>query len=84
MADDGQNFGILQDLQVHLRTARVPLENLSTLVQEGDEQLVERFLSENVKVEGQGQAVVHSQLYIGKCEGESSRSGCGKQPVVHW
>ncbi|XP_052246994.1 ankyrin repeat and SOCS box protein 11-like isoform X2 [Dreissena polymorpha] len=64
MADDGQNFGILQDLQVHLRTARVPLENLSTLVQEGDEQLVERFLSENVKVEGQGQAVVHSQLYI--------------------
>ncbi|XP_052799471.1 uncharacterized protein LOC128231078 isoform X2 [Mya arenaria] len=76
MAEDGQNFGILQDLQVHLRTAKVPLENLSTLVQEGDEQqqrcildsasqeLVERFLSENVKVEGQGPEVIHSQLYI--------------------
>lgn len=39
MAEDGQNFGILQDLQVHLRTAKVPLENLSTLVQEGDEKV---------------------------------------------
>lgn len=39
MADDGQNFGILQDLQVHLRTAKIPLDNLSTLAQEGDEQV---------------------------------------------
>jgi len=40
MADNGQNYGILQDLQVHLRTAKVPLENLSTLVQEGDEEVM--------------------------------------------
>jgi hypothetical protein len=39
MAEDGQNFGILQDLQVHLRTAKIPVENLSTLAQEGDEQV---------------------------------------------
>jgi len=39
MAEEGQHFGILQDLQVHLRTARVPLDNLSTLVQEGDERV---------------------------------------------
>jgi len=28
-------------------------------------QLVEQFLSENIKVEGQGAEVIHSQLYIG-------------------
>lgn len=65
MADDGQNFGVLQDLQVHLRNAKIPLENLSTLAQEGDEELVERFLTENVKLEGQGPDVAQSQLYIG-------------------
>ncbi|KAL4222378.1 hypothetical protein ACF0H5_018417 [Mactra antiquata] len=68
MADDGQNFGILQDLQVHLRTAKIPLDKLSTLAQEGDEEsereLVERFLTENVRLEGQGPNVTQSQLYI--------------------
>ena len=39
MADDGREFSILQDLQVHLQTARVPLENLSTLAQDGDEKV---------------------------------------------
>lgn len=39
MADDGQKYGILQDLQVHLQTAKIPVEKLSTLAQEGDEQV---------------------------------------------
>ena len=39
MADGGQNFSVLQDLQVHLRTAKVPLDKLSTLAQEGDERV---------------------------------------------
>ncbi|XP_045168748.2 ankyrin repeat domain-containing protein 54-like isoform X1 [Mercenaria mercenaria] len=77
MAEDGQNFGILQDLQVHLRTAKIPVENLSTLAQEGDEQksqkyvldseslkLIEQFLTENIKLEGNGPDVIQSQLYI--------------------
>ena len=39
MADDGQGFSILLDLQTHLRSANVPLENLSTLAKEGDERV---------------------------------------------
>ena len=40
MADDGQGFSILKDLQLHLRTARIPLDNLSTLAKEGDERVI--------------------------------------------
>ena len=39
MADDGEGFSILQDLQIHLRSANIPLENLSTLAREGDEKV---------------------------------------------
>ena len=41
MADDadGSGFSILKDLQLHLRTAHFPVENLSTLAREGDERV---------------------------------------------
>ena len=39
MADDGSGFNILNDLQLHLRTAKIPIENLSTLAREGDERV---------------------------------------------
>ena len=31
-------------------------------------QLVEQFLSDNVKIEGTGPEVIQSQIYIGKCK----------------
>ena len=40
MADDGSGFSILKDLQLHLRTANFPVENLSTLAREGDERVI--------------------------------------------
>ncbi|KAL3832301.1 hypothetical protein ACJMK2_023955 [Sinanodonta woodiana] len=65
MAEDGETeYSILKDLQSHLRTANVPLENLSTLAQQGDDRLVEEFLTENIKIEGSGPEVMQSQLYI--------------------
>ncbi|XP_069111124.1 osteoclast-stimulating factor 1-like isoform X1 [Argopecten irradians] len=72
MADE--EFNVLRDLQSHLRTAQVPFEQLSTLAKQGDDKhwaldkhdfkLVERFLTENIKVEGSGPEVMQSQLYI--------------------
>ncbi|XP_021369769.1 ankyrin repeat domain-containing protein 54-like isoform X1 [Mizuhopecten yessoensis] len=72
MADE--EFNVLRDLQTHLRTAQVPFEQLSTLAKQGDDkhwaldkqdfQLVERFLTENISVEGNGPEVMQSQLYI--------------------
>nr|XP_022305611.1 uncharacterized protein LOC111112423 [Crassostrea virginica] len=69
-----EDFTVLRDLQLHLRTAQVPFEQLSTLAQQGDDlrwtipsidyQLVEKFLSENVKIQGSGPEVFQSQLYI--------------------
>ncbi|XP_078321625.1 uncharacterized protein LOC111111657 isoform X1 [Crassostrea virginica] len=69
-----EDFTVLRDLQSHLRTAQVPFEQLSTLAQQGDDlrwtipsvdyQLVEKFLSENIKIQGSGPEVFQSQLYI--------------------
>ncbi|VDI36342.1 Hypothetical predicted protein [Mytilus galloprovincialis] len=71
MAED---FNVLKDLQSHLRTAQVPLEQMSTLTQQGDDKhwvlnskdfkLVEDFLTENIKVQGSDTEVLQSQLYI--------------------
>ncbi|XP_064614233.1 putative ankyrin repeat protein RF_1099 [Liolophura sinensis] len=58
------NASVLEDLQSQLEVAHIPFENLSTLVQTGDERLVEEFLTENIKVEGSGTQLLQSQLYI--------------------
>lgn len=59
-----EDFTVLRDLQSHLRTAQVPFEQLSTLAQQGDDLLVERFLTENIRIQGSGPEVLQSQLYI--------------------
>ncbi|XP_048756007.2 ankyrin repeat domain-containing protein 54-like isoform X2 [Ostrea edulis] len=59
-----EDFTVLRDLQSHLRTAQVPFEQLSTLAQQGDDMLVEKFLTENIKIHGSGFEVLQSQLYI--------------------
>ncbi|XP_052095446.1 uncharacterized protein LOC127730883 [Mytilus californianus] len=61
MAED---YNVLKDLQSHLRTAQVPIEQMSTLAQQGDDKLVEDFLTENIKVQGSDTEVLQSQLYI--------------------
>ncbi|XP_067649913.1 receptor-interacting serine/threonine-protein kinase 4-like [Haliotis asinina] len=61
MADD---YGVLRDLKSHLKSANIPLENLSTLAQQGDDKLVKQFLTENIKIEGSGPEATQSQLYI--------------------
>ncbi|KAL8567970.1 hypothetical protein ACOMHN_029145 [Nucella lapillus] len=55
---------VLRDLRVHLQTAQIPLENLSTLAKQGDDQLVQKFLSENIQIDGSGPEARQSQLYI--------------------
>ncbi|XP_061185710.1 poly [ADP-ribose] polymerase tankyrase-2-like isoform X1 [Saccostrea echinata] len=69
-----EDFTVLRDLQTHLRTAQVPFEQLSTLAQQGDDlhwtlpgvdyKLVEKFLTENIRLQGSGPEVLQSQLYI--------------------
>lgn len=59
-----EDFTVLRDLQSHLRTAQVPFEQLSTLAQQGDDLLVERFLTENIRIQGSGPEILQSQLYI--------------------
>ncbi|XP_071108756.1 unconventional myosin-XVI-like isoform X1 [Haliotis cracherodii] len=71
MADD---YSVLRDLKSHLRSANIPLENLSTIAQQGDDKLftpgeatiklVQQFLTENIKIEGSGPEATQSQLYI--------------------
>ncbi|KAK3108544.1 hypothetical protein FSP39_010240 [Pinctada imbricata] len=61
MAED---FSVLRDLQSHLRNAQVPIEQLSTLAKQGDDKLVEQFLTENIRIDGSGPDVLNSQLYI--------------------
>ncbi|XP_013398731.1 serine/threonine-protein phosphatase 6 regulatory ankyrin repeat subunit C isoform X2 [Lingula anatina] len=55
---------IMQELQEHLRTANIPLNNLSSIAQKGDDKLVEQFLSENIELESAGPNALQSQLYI--------------------
>ncbi|XP_076461551.1 uncharacterized protein LOC143294036 isoform X2 [Babylonia areolata] len=55
---------VLRDLKAHLQTAKIPLQNLSTLAQKGDDQLVKQFLSENIQIDGSGPEAKQSQLYI--------------------
>ncbi|XP_070566784.1 ankyrin repeat and protein kinase domain-containing protein 1-like [Ptychodera flava] len=55
---------VMIDLQKQLKTANISLPELSTLAQKGDEKLVEKFLSENIDIEGDDETKKHSQLYI--------------------
>ncbi|KAK7500700.1 hypothetical protein BaRGS_00007944 [Batillaria attramentaria] len=56
---------ILKDLRAHLQAAKIPLENVSTLAKQGDDKLVQQFLTENIQIEGSGAEARQSQLYIG-------------------
>ncbi|XP_074659694.1 protein phosphatase 1 regulatory subunit 27-like [Tubulanus polymorphus] len=62
-SDQQQQSLILADLQQQLRTARAPV-TLSTLAQIGDEKLVEKFLTENINIKGNGPHALQSQLYL--------------------
>ncbi|XP_025094842.1 oxysterol-binding protein-related protein 1-like [Pomacea canaliculata] len=64
MAAAGFDDVILRDLKSHLVTARIPIESLSTLARQGAEELVQKFLTENINIEGSGLQARQSQLYI--------------------
>ncbi|KAK2147146.1 hypothetical protein LSH36_568g03039 [Paralvinella palmiformis] len=66
---------VMQDLQNHMKNANLNLGNLSTIARNGDEKLVEKFLSETVFVQpsvgerrelaDNKKVVLQSQLYVG-------------------
>ncbi|KAK7109682.1 ankyrin-3-like isoform X2 [Littorina saxatilis] len=64
MADENYEDAVLRDLRGHLQTAKIPIENISTLAKQGDDQLVQQFLSENIQIQGSGAEARQSQLYI--------------------
>ena len=41
MAGENYEDAVLRDLRAHLQTAKIPLENLSTLAKQGDDQVDE-------------------------------------------
>ncbi|KAL5007442.1 hypothetical protein ScPMuIL_016248 [Solemya velum] len=58
------DFNVMRDLEAHLRIAKLPIEQFSTLAKEGDEKLVQKFLTENVHLDRKGGDVLQSQFYI--------------------
>ncbi|ESO84535.1 hypothetical protein LOTGIDRAFT_196603 [Lottia gigantea] len=57
-------LSVLRDLQARIKNAKIPHEKLSTLALQGDEELVREFLTESVKIDGNGPTSLNSQLYI--------------------
>ncbi|BFY99062.1 hypothetical protein BsWGS_02102 [Bradybaena similaris] len=61
MAEDDT---ILQNLQSELQRARCSSQHLSTLARQGCEELVQRFLTDNVQIQCTGPTAKKTQLYI--------------------
>ncbi|XP_059140860.1 ankyrin repeat and SOCS box protein 11-like [Physella acuta] len=61
MADDDK---ILQDLQADLQRAKSLDQHLSTLARQGNDKLVQEFLTDNVRIQISGPLAKSSQLYV--------------------
>ncbi|CAG5122491.1 unnamed protein product, partial [Candidula unifasciata] len=61
MADDNT---ILQNLQAELQRAKSSSQSLSTLARQGNDELVQRFLTDNVQIQSTGPVANKTQLYF--------------------
>ena len=60
----GENAEMSQNIGNILASMKLDKGQLSTLAKKGDDELVERFMTENVSVTGGGKETSQSQLYM--------------------